>query len=102
MLDKPSRGDITTSSRLQQRKVVRAQGFFTSALEGLSAIYAFSAKFTLEGVEGLADRRAEKRAVRLARAPTLGAASGKESSRPLTTQWVSPPRSAPKRAPKSR
>jgi hypothetical protein len=101
MLDKPSRSDITTSSKFRPSGAARAQGFFPAALQGLSAIYALAAKVTLEGLEDLADRRAERRAESLTRGQERGVVA---SSRP-SGAWNAPQStaiSAPKRAPKSR
>lgn len=99
MLDKPSRSDITTSPR-RPSGAVQAQGFLAAALRGLSAIYASAAKATLEGFESLADRRAERRAQRLAREPERGVAATQGLSRPVNRRSTAV--SAPKRAPKSR
>jgi hypothetical protein len=83
MLDKPSRSDIATSPK-RPSGAAQAQGFLGAALQGLSAIYAAAAKVTLEGFENLADRRAERRAERLARGPEHGVAATHGLSRPVT------------------
>jgi hypothetical protein len=100
MLDQPSRSDITTSSK-PPGGAAQAQGFLAAALHGLSAIYASAAKVTLEGFEDLADRRAERRAERLARGPEHGVATRPGPSRPVNARR-SAATSPPKRAPKSR
>jgi hypothetical protein len=101
MLDQPSRSDITTSSKFPSSGAAEKQGFFTAALQGLSAICALAAKVTLEGLEDLADRRAERRAERLARGPERGVVTNNRPSRPVNARR-STAISAPKRAPKSR
>jgi hypothetical protein len=101
MLDQPSRSDITTTSKFPPSGAAQAQGFFATALRGLSAIYALAAKVTLEGLEDLADRRAERRAERLARGPERDVVTRSGSSRPVKAR-ASTAISAPKRAPKSR
>jgi hypothetical protein len=101
MLDQPSRSDITTSSKFPSSETAQAQGFLSAFLQGLSAVYASAAKVTLEGLEDLADRRAEKRAERLARGPERGVATGNRPSRPVNARR-STAISAPRRAPKSR
>jgi hypothetical protein len=102
MLDKPSGGGITTSSKVRSDKPVGAQALLASAVEGWSAIYAFAAKLTLQGLESFVDRRAEKRAERLARTPTRSVATTSAARPPQNIQRGATPRSAPKRAPKSR
>ena len=96
MLDKPSRGDITTSSK-RPGDFIESQGIFATALQALSAIYASAAKVTLEGFEDLADRRAERRAERLGRGsePRVAVSDGPSVRQPITP-------SAAKRASKSR
>jgi hypothetical protein len=101
MLDQPSRSDITTSSRFPSSGAVEAQGFFAAALEGLSAIYALAAKVTFEGLEDLADRRAERRAERPAKGQERDVVTRHGSSRSINARQ-STVVSAPKRAPKSR
>jgi hypothetical protein len=96
-----SRGDVAAKSKFLQGKQSQGQGLVLTAIEGFSAIYGLAAKFALEGLESLADRRAEKRAERLTRAPAARAATSKGPRRPLDAQRVSAPNSAPKRAPKS-
>jgi nucleoid DNA-binding protein len=100
MLDKPSRSDMTTSSK-RSSETAEAHGILAAVLQGLSAIYASAAKVTLEGFEDLADRRAERRAERLARGPERGTVTRSGSSRPVNAR-ASTALSAPKRAPKSR
>jgi hypothetical protein len=100
MLDQPSRRDITTSSK-PPGGAAQARGFFAAALQGLSAVYALAAKVTLEGFEDLADRRAERRAERLARDPERGVARRTGPSRPVKARRPAAI-SQPKRAPKSR
>jgi tRNA (Thr-GGU) A37 N-methylase len=99
MLDQPSRGDITTSSK-RPSGAAQAQGILAAALQGLSAIYASAAKVTLEAFEDLADRRAELRAERLAPSPERGVLASRKPSRPVKARQSIV--SAPKRAPKSR
>jgi hypothetical protein len=99
MLDKPSRNDTTTSSK-PSSGTAEAPGIVGAVLQGLSAIYASAAKVTLEGFEDLADRRAERRAERLARGPERTVTSD-ASNRPVIARQ-STVVSAPKRASKSR
>jgi hypothetical protein len=96
MLDKPSRSDITTSSK-SPADSIESRGIFGAALQALSAIYASAAKVTLEGFEDLADRRAERRADRLARSsePRVAVSNGPSVRQPTVL-------SAAKRASKSR
>jgi hypothetical protein len=100
MLDKPSRSDITTSST-RPSGTAEAHGILGAVLQGLSAIYASAAKVTLEGFEDLADRRAGRRAERLARGPERGTVKSDGSNRPVIARQ-STVVSAPKRASKSR
>jgi hypothetical protein len=100
MLDKPSRSDITTSSK-PSSGTAEAHGILAAALQGLSAIYASAAKVALGGLEDLADRRAERRAERLARGPERGTVTSDGSKRPVIARQ-STAVSAPKRASKSR
>jgi hypothetical protein len=96
MLDKPSRGDIITSSK-SPGDSIESQGMIAAALQVLSAIYASAAKVTLEGFENLADRRAERRADRLGRGsePRVAVSNGPSVRQPTVP-------SAAKRASKSR
>lgn len=100
MLDKPLRSDITTFSK-RSTGTAEAQGFLAAALQGLSAIYAATAKVTLEGFEDLADRRAERRAERLGRGSERGVAASHGPSGARSAQRPTAV-SAPKRASKSR
>jgi hypothetical protein len=101
MLDQPSLSDIMTSSKIRPGGAAQERGFFAAALQGLSAIYAFAAKVTLEGLEDLADRRAEHRAERLARGPEHDVVASNGPSGPRNARR-STVLSAPKRVPKSR
>jgi hypothetical protein len=101
MLDRRSRSDITTSSKFPPSGAAQAQGFFATALRGLSAIYALAAKATLEELEDLADRRAERRAKRLARGPERDVVTRSGARRPVNARQ-STAISAPKGTPTSR